>query len=204
MLLLSAQFLKLRSKPASLFCLCMNFVPFPNIPSNLWCNPRDGSYQSTCLRGNILIYTSCLKLWSLRSERRRAGFFASLVGFSMRAFRRRLFTLPLGVIGRLFCDCGSSWMRSLQFLFTYHISRRTTKPTISPVCPAKLRSACTSSMARVLVYPLSIAWRQQKAHVISEYSDQTARMRKLIWVFAGRTSFIVGFVMRWLLLYLVI
>ena len=30
---------------------------FLNLHSNLRCNPRDGSYQSTCLRGNILIYS---------------------------------------------------------------------------------------------------------------------------------------------------
>ena len=56
---LLSQFLKLRSEftTASLFCLSMSFVPFSNIPSNLWCNPRDGSYRSTCLRGNVLIYS---------------------------------------------------------------------------------------------------------------------------------------------------
>ena len=31
-----------------------------------------------------------------------------------------------------------------------------------------------------------------KAHTISEDADQTARMRSLIWVFAGRKSLIVG------------
>ena len=38
---------------------------------------------------------------------------------------------------------------------------------------------------------------RKKAHVISKDSDQTARMRSLIWVFAGRTSLIVCFVVRW-------
>ena len=32
----------------------------------------------------------------------------------------------------------------------------------------------------------------------SEDSDQTGRMPRLIWVFAGRTCHFVGFVMRWL------
>ena len=36
------------------------------------------------------------------------------------------------------------------------------------------------------------------ARAISEDSDQTARTRRLISVFAGRTSLIVGFVVRWL------
>ena len=34
------------------------------------------------------------------------------------------------------------------------------------------------------------------AHALSEDSDQTARMRRLIWVFVGRTSIFVGFVAR--------
>ena len=36
-------------------------------------------------------------------------------------------------------------------------------------------------------------------HVDSEDSDQTGRMPRLIWVFAGRTGHFVGFVMRWLI-----
>ena len=35
-------------------------------------------------------------------------------------------------------------------------------------------------------------------HVDSEDSDQTERMSRLIWVFAGRKSHFVGFVMLWL------
>ena len=34
---------------------------------------------------------------------------------------------------------------------------------------------------------------------INEDYDQTARIIKLIWVFAGRTSLILGFVERWLI-----
>ena len=34
-------------------------------------------------------------------------------------------------------------------------------------------------------------------HVNSEDSDQTGRMHRLIWVFAGCTGHYVGFVMRW-------
>ena len=36
-------------------------------------------------------------------------------------------------------------------------------------------------------------------HVDSEDSDQTGRMPRLIWVFAGCTDHFVGFVMRWLI-----
>ena len=50
------------------------------------------------------------------------------------------------------------------------------------------------NMETVLVY--HSARRLWKAHAISEDSDQTARMRRLIWVFAGRTILIVGFVVR--------
>ena len=36
-------------------------------------------------------------------------------------------------------------------------------------------------------------------HADSEDSDQTGRMPRLIWVFAGGTCHFVGFVMRWLI-----
>ena len=36
-------------------------------------------------------------------------------------------------------------------------------------------------------------------HGDSEGSDQTGRMPRLIWVFAGRTFHFVGFVMRWII-----
>ena len=52
-------------------------------------------------------------------------------------------------------------------------------------------------MAMVLVSPLWIGRRLQKAHAIKDDSDQTARMRMLICVFAGRTSIIAGFIVRW-------
>ena len=37
-------------------------------------------------------------------------------------------------------------------------------------------------------------------HAYSEDSDQTGRIPSLIWVFAGRTCFFVGFVMHLLIL----
>ena len=42
--------------------------------------------------------------------------------------------------------------------------------------------------------PLATQW------ALSEDSDQTGRMPRLIWVFAGRTCHFVGFVTRWLIL----
>ena len=35
-------------------------------------------------------------------------------------------------------------------------------------------------------------------HADSEDSDQTGRMPRLIWVFAGRTGHVIGFIMLWL------
>ena len=47
--------------------------------------------------------------------------------------------------------------------------------------------------------PLWIAWRLLRTHAISKDSDQTARMRRLIWVFTGLTSLIEAFVVCWLI-----
>ena len=60
---LLSQFLKRRSEftTASLFCLCTSFIPFSNLPSNLRCNPRDGSYRSLVLEGIYLSTASCTK-----------------------------------------------------------------------------------------------------------------------------------------------
>ena len=69
------------------------------------------------------------------------------------------------------------------------------------VCPAKTRislgicsvwsesSLCTQWVAKDPSFP----------HADSENSDQTGRMPRLIWVFAGRTCHFVGFVMRQLI-----
>ena len=66
----------------------------------------------------------------------------------------------------------------------------------------KLKSACKSTQyGKGSCTSLWIARMLYKAHAISEYSDQTARMRSLIWVFAGRTRFNVGFVVLWLICY---
>ena len=60
-------------------------------------------------------------------------------------------------------------------------------------------------MARVLYIPLLIAWRlPPKVYAIREDSDQTVWMRRLIWVFAGRTRLNVDFVVRWLTTLIVI
>ena len=61
----------------------------------------------------------------------------------------------------------------------YNKSSMASKDADQPVFPP--------SMARVLVYPSLDSRRLWKAHAISDDSDQTARMRRLVWVFAGRT-----------------
>ena len=77
----------------------------------------------------------------------------------------------------------------------YNMSQRMTKHIIWSLWPAKTQiSLCISPVWQgFLSILLWIDWRMWKAHAISEDSDQTARMRRLIWVFAGRTSLIVGF-----------
>ena len=83
------------------------------------------------------------------------------------------------------------------------MNQRMTKATIRLVLPAKTQVSLHIHPAwqRLLFIPLWTTWRLKKAHAISGDSDQPARMRRLIWVFAGRTSIVVGFVVRWLSFY---
>ena len=76
-----------------------------------------------------------------------------------------------------------------------------TKPTKWTVCPAKTQislgirpvwSESSQCAQWVTEDPLFL-------HADSEDSDQTGRMPRLIWVFAGRTDHFVGFVMRQLI-----
>ena len=81
------------------------------------------------------------------------------------------------------------------------LSQRMTKPTKWHVRPAKttqisldLRPVCSESS-------LCAQWVAKGPSFLyadSEDSDQTGRMLRLIWIFAGRTCHFVGFVMRWL------
>ena len=52
------------------------------------------------------------------------------------------------------------------------------------------------SLIRVFVCAQWVANDPSFLHVDSEDSDQTGRMLRLIWVFAGLTCHLVGFVMR--------
>ena len=77
---------------------------------------------------------------------------------------------------------------------------RMTKPTWH-VRPAKTQISLgirpvwseSSLSARRMIGSLASYWAQ------SEDLDQTGRMSRLIWVFAWRTLYFVGFVMRWLI-----
>ena len=84
-----------------------------------------------------------------------------------------------------------------------YMSQRMTKPTKWHVRPAKtqisldIRSVWSKSSLS--------AWRKHGSWVVHwahfEDSDQTGRMPRLIWVFAGRTCHFVGFVMHCLYVY---
>ena len=71
-----------------------------------------------------------------------------------------------------------------------------TKPTKWPVPPAKTQI----SLRPVWSESSQSTWRKVGSlpthWVHSEDSDQTGRMPRLIWAFAGRTDHFVGFVMR--------
>ena len=82
--------------------------------------------------------------------------------------------------------------------FKSNLSRLVTKPTKWPVRPAKTQI----SLGIRPVWSESSLCAQWVAkdpsflHADSEDSDQTGRMPRLIWVFAGRTCHFVGFVTR--------
>ena len=63
-----------------------------------------------------------------------------------------------------------------------------------------LRSACAYAQSdQSLLYSQWVAKDLSFLHTDSEDSDQTGQLPRLIWVFAGRTSHFVGFVIRWLM-----
>ena len=80
------------------------------------------------------------------------------------------------------------------------ISKTTTKPTKWPVRPVKTQISL--GIRPVWSEPSLCALRVAKdptpLQADSEDSDQTRRMPRLIWVFAGRTCHFVGFVVLWL------
>ena len=65
--------------------------------------------------------------------------------------------------------------------------------------PSEDRSACASAQSdQSSLCARWVANDPSFLHADSEDSDQTGRIRRLFWVFAGRTCHFLGFVVRWL------
>ena len=77
------------------------------------------------------------------------------------------------------------------------MSRLVTRPTKWHVCPAKTQISL-GIWSESSLCAQWVAKDPSFLHADSEDSDQTGRMPRLIWVFAGRTYHFVGFVTRWL------
>ena len=70
------------------------------------------------------------------------------------------------------------------------------------VCPVKTQiSLCIRPVWSVFAVRSMGRWGPKLSYADSEDSDQTGRMPRLIWVFAGHTCHFVGFVMRQLILW---
>ena len=82
-----------------------------------------------------------------------------------------------------------------------HLSRFMTKPTKWLCAQQRLRSTWASAQSDQdsSLCAQWIAKDPSFLHVDSKDSDQTGRMPRLIWVFAGCTYHFVGFVKRWLI-----
>ena len=78
-----------------------------------------------------------------------------------------------------------------------HMSRLTTQPTKWLCAQRRLRSAWASAQSdQSSLCAQSVAKDPSFLHADNEDSDQTGRIPRLIWVFAGHTCHFVGFVMR--------
>ena len=87
----------------------------------------------------------------------------------------------------LLCICiNTIWATSWQNLTKWHVRPAKTRNSLG-ICPVWSEiSLCTQWVAK----------DPRFLHGDSEDSDQTGRMPRLIWVFAGHTCHFVGFVMR--------
>ena len=110
---------------------------------------------------------------------------ASTEDFDQTPQMRRLIWI---IAGRTCPKVGFLTLR-LNSCLIKQMSQRTTKPTISSLWPAKTQiSLYIYPVCQWFTFiPFWIARRLKTAHANSEDSDQPARMRRLIWVFAGRT-----------------
>ena len=81
------------------------------------------------------------------------------------------------------------------------MSQRMTKPTNWHVRPAKTQISLgiRPFWSESLLCAKWVAKDPSFLHADSEDTDQTGRMPRLILVFAGRTCYFVGFVVRWLI-----
>ena len=85
---------------------------------------------------------------------------------------------------------------------TKYLSQRITKPTIRPMWPAKTQLSLHIHPVQARVHRLSLFCSPEAVEdTWSAKTDQTTQMCRLIWVFAGHTSLIVGFVLHWLKFY---
>ena len=84
-----------------------------------------------------------------------------------------------------------------------HMSQRTTKPKIRLVRPVKtqisLRIRAVSSESLLIADAFYSLRAIQRGMKLNDNICHTGWMYRLIWVFAGHTGLIVGFVMYWLI-----
>ena len=98
--------------------------------------------------------------------------------------------------------CTCSWViNAWERQNVNKMSQLMTKPTKLHVCPAKTQISL--GIRPVWSKSSLSAWRSLGSLAIhwahSKDSDQTGRMPRLIWVFAGRTCHFICFVMKWLI-----
>ena len=98
----------------------------------------------------------------------------------------------------IFTDCNIQ----LKYMYLYKIGLayepphdKTNKMTVRPE-KTQIRLGICPVWSESLLCAQWVAKDPSFLHVDSEDSDQTGRMPRLIWVFAGRTCHFVGFVVR--------
>ena len=106
---------------------------------------------------------------------------------------------PTQVVSQNFITCCKKNRKYKTTIpFELYLSRLMTKPTKLHVRPAKthISLGIRPVWSESLLCAQWVAKDPSFLHADSEDSDQTGRMPRLIWVFAGRTCHFVGFVTR--------
>ena len=86
--------------------------------------------------------------------------------------------------------------KNMQWGLFIYMSHLMTKPTVWLCAQRRLRSAWASAqLIRVFAVRMKKAWVLSYLLSTSKDSDQTGRMPRLIWVFAGRT--VILLVLSW-------